>query len=157
RLAVRRRARETQVQDMPHPAVEPEEVRQDLRPVLDEELSRLPDRYRLPVVLCDLEGRTRKEVARQLGLPEGTRSNRLASARRILAKRLTCRGIALSGGVLAAVLSPEIASARVPVALGIATVQVATSSGTGTAVISAKVAALSEGVLKAMLLTKLKL
>src|SRR5262245_34801428 len=68
--AGRRRARERQGADMPEP-----EARRcpadDLHEVLDEELSRLPDHYRAPIVLCDLGGRTRKEAARQLGWPEG--------------------------------------------------------------------------------------
>src|SRR5437588_6351038 len=67
----RRRAREKQVQDMPHPTTPPTDLDPDLRPLLDRELSRLPEKYRVPIVLCDLEGRTRKDVARQLGVPEG--------------------------------------------------------------------------------------
>ena len=68
RAAARRRARERQVHDMPHPTARPQEIGRELRPLLDEELSRLPDKYRSAVVLCDLEGRTRKEAARQLGV-----------------------------------------------------------------------------------------
>ena len=60
----------------------------DIRPILDEELSRPPDHYRAVIVLCDLEGRTRKEVARQFGCPEGTVASRLSRAREMLAKRL---------------------------------------------------------------------
>ncbi len=104
RTAARRRAREVQVTEMPD--TEPQQDRwADLQPLLDEELSRLPDHYRAVIVLCDLEGRTRKEVARQLGCPEGTVASRLARARAMLAKRLTQRGVALSAGALAAVLS----------------------------------------------------
>src|SRR5262249_47707007 len=80
----RRRAREKQVEDMPHPEVAPAEA-QDWRSVLDRELERLAEKYRAPVVLCDLEGRSRREVARQLGLCENTLSSRLARARRLLA------------------------------------------------------------------------
>src|SRR5262249_55843876 len=72
--------------------------RADLRPLLDEELTRLPAKYRAPLVLCDLEGRTRKEAAQQLGLAEGTVASRQARARVMLAKRLTRHGVALSGG-----------------------------------------------------------
>jgi RNA polymerase sigma factor (sigma-70 family) len=152
RLAARRRARERQVEEMPQPAVAPEDPGQDLRLVLDEELSRLPGKYRLPVVLCDLEGRTRKETALQLGVPEGTLSNRLAAARRLLARRLFRRGVTLSASVTAAALSPE-----VPAALAAATVKAAVApGGVATVVVSANVAALTKGVLKAMFLSKLK-
>ena len=72
----------------------------DLRPVLDQELERLPDRLPAPLVLCDLEGLTRPEAARRLGWPDGTVASRLAAGRRKLADRLARRGIALSGGAL---------------------------------------------------------
>jgi hypothetical protein len=127
--------------------------------VLDQELSRLPDKYRQPLVLCELEGKSRKEVARQLRLPEGTLSSRLATARKMLAKRLTRHGLVLSGGALATVLAQNAASACVPPPLVVATVQAAgllAAGETVAGVISAQVAALAEGVLKAMLMTKIK-
>jgi WD40 repeat protein len=124
-------------------------------------LSRLPDKYRVPVVLCDLEGRTRRDVARQLGIPAGTLSGRLTTARRLLAKRLARHGFVLAGGALAAALSQGAASACVPSPLMGSTVKAATLLAAGQAapagLISAKVAALTEGVLKTMLLTKLKI
>src|SRR2546425_1130420 len=85
--ARRRRAKEKQARPMPHPGSETEDAGQELRRLLDEELNRLPDKYRVAVVLCELEGRPRKQVARQLGVPEGTLSSRLATARRLLAGR----------------------------------------------------------------------
>jgi len=160
RLAAKRQAREKQVNDMPHPAVEPDALWQDVRPVLDEELDRLPNKYRLPIVLCDLESRTRKEVARQLGLPEGTLSNRLAAGRQLLAARLTRRGLTLSGAGLAAALSQSSASVGVPAALGAFTVKAALGmalEGATRAGVSVNVAALAQGALHGMFLTKLKI
>ena len=88
----RRRTRERQVIAMPEPAAHPELFNQ-LEPILDQELSRLADKYRAAVVLCDLEGKSRKEAARALGIVEGTLSSRLTKARRLLAKRLARQGI----------------------------------------------------------------
>jgi RNA polymerase sigma factor (sigma-70 family) len=85
RTAARRRAREKQVTEMPEPAVTQEDQWRELQKLLDEELSRLPDKYRGVVVMCDLEGETRSEAARHLGLPEGTVASRLARARIMLA------------------------------------------------------------------------
>ena len=86
--AVKRGWREVQMDVMPEPAVV-EAGDEELLSRLDEELKRLPERCRALIVLCDLEGRTRKEVARQLGCPEGTVASGLARARALLAKRLT--------------------------------------------------------------------
>ena len=158
RARSRRQAKEKQVVETPHPQIEFAEPWDDLRPLLDHELNRLPDKFRWPLILCDLEGRTRTSVARQLKLPGGTLSNRLASARRILAKRLTQRGLTLSAAGLATVLSENALSAQISASLIDCTVKAAmvTAAGQAAGVISAPVAALAEGVLKAMFLTKLK-
>jgi RNA polymerase sigma factor (sigma-70 family) len=149
-VAARRHRRERQVSAMPEPEAPPTEA-EELRPHLDRELSGLPDKYREALVLCDLEGRTRREAASQLGIPPGTLSGRLTTARRLLAKRLARHGFALSGGILA--------SAAVPPSLMAATVKAATAVARGAAVsvVSAAVAALTERVHKTMLLTKPKL
>jgi RNA polymerase sigma factor (sigma-70 family) len=161
RAAAKQRARERQVVDMPDPAVKEQELSGDLQTVLDQELSRLPDKYRVAIVLCDLEGETRKEAARQLGLPEGTLAGRLTRGRAILAKRLARHGLALAGGTLAAVQSRKAASACVPASLLSSTIKAVTLVAVGKTaamgLVSAKVAALTEGVLKAMLLNKRKM
>src|SRR5262249_44498446 len=112
--AAKRKGRERQVTEMPEPAVAEQDLWRGLQPLLDEAVSRLPGRYRVVIVLCDLEGKTRKEAAQQLGRPEGTVAGRLARARTMLARRLAQRGVVLSGGALAAVLSQHAASACVP-------------------------------------------
>jgi RNA polymerase sigma factor (sigma-70 family) len=160
RTGAKRRARERQVAEMPEPETVPQERWHDLRPLLDQELSRLPDKYRLPIVLCDLEGVTRKEAARQLGVPEGTVAGRLARARTMLARRFARHGLVLSGGLLAVLLAQNGASAGVPTSVVSSTIKAATlltaGQGAAASMISAHVAALTEGVLKTMLLTKFK-
>lgn len=157
-VLARRRTKEKQVSAMPEPPAPHSEVNADLRPVLDEELSRLPDKYRVPVVLCDLEGRSRKEVAQVLGIPEGTLSSRLATARRMLGQRLARRGFGVSAAALAAFLAPPASAVLVPAPLIAATVHAATlfAVGSTAAAISTNVVLVTEGVLHAMFLTKLK-
>src|SRR5262249_1559895 len=125
--------------------------------ILDQELNRLPDRYRVPVVLCDLEGGTRREVARRLGVPEGTLSGRLTTARRMLARRLARQGVTLSAGALAAALSQGAVSACVPAPLILSTSKAAVLFAAGrTAGVSTTLTVLAEGVLKAVLVTNIK-
>jgi RNA polymerase sigma factor (sigma-70 family) len=148
----RRRAREKQVTAMPEPAAQPQALWDDVQPRLDQELSRLPDKYRAIIILCDLTGKTRKEAARQLKLPEGTVASRLATARTLLARRLTRSGLAVPSAALAAVLAQQAASARVPAAVACGTVRAAL---TGT--MPPRAVALAGRVLKAMLLRKLRI
>jgi RNA polymerase sigma factor (sigma-70 family) len=157
-VCARRRVREKQVIDMPDAIPKEPSGTHDLHPFLDQELSRLPDKYRIVLLLCDLEGKTRKEAAHQLRVPEGTIAGRLARARTMLAKRLTRRGQILSVGALAATLSQSAASACVPSALVSNTIKAASLSASGqAAAVSSSIAALTQGVLKSMLLAKLKL
>jgi RNA polymerase sigma factor (sigma-70 family) len=159
-MNARRRAREGRAGIKPTAEAPTEDRWDELVPLLDEELSKLPDKYRVPVVLCELEGRSRKEVARLLGLPEGTLSWRLAHARKLLAGRLARYGLAVSGGALAAALSAKTASACVTGALAASTARVAVLVTAGEALtagaVPARVVALAEGVVKTMLLTKLR-
>src|SRR5579862_3839653 len=157
--AVRRRSRERQVANMPEPQVA-EDLWHDLVPILDRELNRMPDKYRVPVVLCDLEGKSHKQAARMLRCPEGTLSARLSRARTLLAGRLARHGVTLSAGSLAATLAQNAASAGPPVAVVSETIKAVTLVAAGQAaaagVLSAKAAILAEGVVTTMLLTKLK-
>jgi RNA polymerase sigma factor (sigma-70 family) len=151
RAAARRRARQRSEDAMPHPTTGPAEDWAELRPLLDAELSRLPDRYRSAVVLCDLEGLTRAEAARQLGVPEGTVSGRLTTARRMLADRLARRGVTLSAAALGALLGQGVAAA-VPTPLVAATVQAgeALAGGTAAGVVAPQVTALADGVARGL-------
>jgi RNA polymerase sigma factor (sigma-70 family) len=153
RTAARRRAREKQVK-LPEPAVTDADPWSDLQLVLDQALSRLPDAHREVIVLSDLEGKTRREVARQLGVPEGTVASRLARARAELAKRLTQRGVTLAGGALAVMLAQQV-SANMPASVIDRTIHAAWLFAAGQAV-SETVAGLTDGVMKAMLSAKLK-
>jgi RNA polymerase sigma factor (sigma-70 family) len=135
-------------------------VWRDLRPVLDEEVDRLPPRYRLPLILCYFEGKTHEQAARELGCPKGTIDVRLMRARERLRDRLARRGLSLSAGTLATALTEQAASATVPAALTNAALQAALTgaAGGGTAgAVAAPVAALTEGVLRSMTLAKLKM
>jgi RNA polymerase sigma factor (sigma-70 family) len=152
---MRRRTRERQVETLPHTAVQPPEA-QDWRPLLDHELNRLPERYRSPLVLCDLHGQPRRRAALQLGLSDGTLSRRLAAGRRLLAERLSRHGVLLSGGALATALAGE-ASAAVPASWISLTARGATLVAAGQAAALATPAVfLMNQVLRSMLMTKLK-
>jgi RNA polymerase sigma factor (sigma-70 family) len=138
-----------------------DQAQMELADLLDQELSRLPAKYRAPVVLCELEGRSLKEAAQQLACPEGTVASRLARGRNLLAKRLAGQGLALSGAALAPALAREAMAATVPSALFASTARSASAFVAGPAlaagVVSSKVFTLAEGVLRTMFLSKLKL
>src|SRR5260221_9935416 len=63
--------------------------------VIDDELDKLPEQQRQVILMCDIDGKSRSQAARELGWPEGTVAKRLAKARQELAKRLTRRGVTL--------------------------------------------------------------
>jgi RNA polymerase sigma factor (sigma-70 family) len=156
----KRLARERQVVVLPEREAPPQEFCQGLRLLLDQELTRLPEKYRLPILLCDLEGKPIKEAAHSLGWPQGTLAGRLARGRTLLAKRLARRGIVLSVGALVAGLSENAAPASVSTCLVSSTVKAATLCAAGQAIVAglipAKVAALTEGIVVTMVLNKVK-
>jgi RNA polymerase sigma factor (sigma-70 family) len=160
-IRARRRLREGQVSEMPELEAASHDLRDEFTEQLDRELSRLPEKYSNPIVLCDLEGRTHQEAARQLGWPIGTVSSRLSRARSMLAKRLARRGLSLSAGSLAVLLAQESASAGMPMRLIGPTVKAASLFAAGgavtTGVVPAKVASLTGEVLKVMFLSKIKI
>lgn len=141
-MAAKRRLREAKAERPPAPADD-----SDLLRALDEELARLPEKYRGPVVLCELEGQSRRDAAASLGVPEGTMSSRLATAHRMLQKRLQARGFAVAG--LAALLADRTATASP--GLAAAAVQAALTGPTG------GVLELVAEVSKMLFLSKLKL
>ena len=123
--------------------------------MLDQELARLPDKYRVVLIACDIQGKTRQQAAHQLGLPEGTVASRLARGRALLAKRLTRHQVALSAVTLGLMLSQHAQAASVPSSLAASTVAAAARLAAGKAV-SSSVAALADNVVKAMFVSKLK-
>jgi RNA polymerase sigma factor (sigma-70 family) len=158
---LKRRKLERRLADMASPPDADNLVWRDLRPVLDEEVSRLPEKYRVPFVLCYLEGNTNEQAARMLGCPPGTVYSRLAWARERLRRQLGRRGLAFSVAALAVCLSRNAVSAAVPAPVGVFTSKAALAFAAGQAVAagttSAQAAALAEGVLRTMFQTKLKI
>jgi RNA polymerase sigma factor (sigma-70 family) len=137
------------VEDVPAPPAGGAEPWRDVWPVLDEELQRLPDKYRTPLVLSYLQGLTNREIAEQLGCPPGTVFTRLARGRDLLRRRLTRRGVTLSAGLLAAALAPLAATPALRAELVQAAVKAAAGSGSAAA-LSPNVVALTEGVSQMM-------
>jgi RNA polymerase sigma factor (sigma-70 family) len=125
--------------------------------VLCEEVERLPDKYRAPLVLCYFHGKTNEEAARRLGCPKGTVLSRLARARDKLRRRLVKRGVILSAAGLTTVLTNQVVTAAPPAALLAATLKAASLVATGNAPAAGlAVTALTEGVLQAMFRKKLR-
>jgi RNA polymerase sigma factor (sigma-70 family) len=147
----RRAANERTVAQLPERAAsETVSLSVELLAILDEELSRLPERYRVPIVLCDLEGLTRREVAVQLGCPEGTVAGRLARARELLATRVAARGVVPSAGVLAILLTQRCLNAVTPDRVD-SVVRMASGGA-----VPARVSSVVERVVSAMFVKKVK-
>jgi RNA polymerase sigma factor (sigma-70 family) len=149
--AARQRALEKQTTAMPQADPVAEAAWRELRPILDEELHRLPTKYRSSLVLCYLEGRSNREAARELGWPEGSMSRRLARARELLRDRLSRRGVIVSVAVLSIIL-PAKTTAAVPAALIAPTLQnalrFAAGQATAAGAVSGAAGALAESVLQ---------
>jgi hypothetical protein len=128
--------------------------------VLDEEVQRLPRRYRIPFILCYLEGKTHVEAARMLACPPGTIASRLAWARERLRARLTARGLTLPAALACLIVTTEAeaASLLVLIAAALRTARILTTGAlTGTGTIPAHVTAWSKGVVRAMLISKVQM
>jgi RNA polymerase sigma factor (sigma-70 family) len=158
RSAARRRAHEGRAAMMSRTDFEAEPVADDLRPALDEELNRLPEKYRAALVACYLEGRTHAQAAEQLGWPLGSLAKRLARGLELLRLRLVRRGLALSAAGLAAILAGQ--ASAVPPALASATLRAAALAAAGKALagaVSVRVLTVVEGTMRELLLSRLKL
>jgi RNA polymerase sigma factor (sigma-70 family) len=115
---------ERQAGEMPSKSDVADMTYDELQAVLDEEISQLPEKYSLPLVLCYLEGKTNAQAAAQLGWPEGSMSRRLSRARELLRSRLAKRGLAMSVALIAAVFARQ--ASAVPTELLSATTRAAT-------------------------------
>jgi RNA polymerase sigma factor (sigma-70 family) len=155
----KRRTRERPAGEMTEPEAVLDERPDERLLRLDWEVARLPEKYRIPIILCELEGKTHRQAAEQLGWPVGTVSGRLSRARALLANRLSRPDTPFTVGALGVLLAHDVARAGVPPELVRCTAQAAslTTAGVAAGVVSAEVAALTGEVLKTMLLNKLKL
>jgi len=159
KMTARRRLREKKKSEMPRPEADVDRW-EELRPILDQELSRLPEKYRAVLIACDVEGRTRKEVAAAFDLPEGTIASRLSRAREMLAKRLRRRKMIITAAMVAMLLADRASAACVATPLVDSTLDAAVLLGAGkpiTGVVRASVPALMNAVVRTMLWAKLTL
>jgi RNA polymerase sigma factor (sigma-70 family) len=149
----RQLVRETELSDIPAAESTPAWMWQELRLLLDEEVNRLPAKYRAPFVLCHVEGKTNEQAAEQIGCPLGTVLSRLAWSRERLRGRLLRRGVIFPAGLVAAALAEQAAAVEMPALLVTSTVQAATSFASAQAA-AAKGAALAKGYLRTQSLWK---
>jgi RNA polymerase sigma factor (sigma-70 family) len=159
RDAASKRFRERPLVEQPATDTGREQEMNEVGAVLDEEVQRLPAKYRVPVILCYLQGLTFNQAALQLGWPAGTVSGRLARARSLLRNRLTRRGLAISlVGIDALLAGSDGSAATVPTQLLALTLAGASLARTGKLAaagpLSANVVSLVEGVMRTMLMTK---
>lgn len=164
RRAARRRERERQVVEMAEMSMteaEQEKAWRDTEGVLDEELSRMPEKLRAPLLLCYFENKTNEEAARELGWSDGELRGRLAKGREVLRGRLSRKGIVLGAAALFALISQKASAASVPPVCVASTVKAAAALAAGKAlasgVLSAGAAALAAEAMKALLWAKIKI
>jgi RNA polymerase sigma factor (sigma-70 family) len=159
RVALKARARaaahqrrQREIADMPRTEPLDERTWQELRPVLDEELGRLPEKYRAPLVLCYFEGKSYDEAARELRWPKSSLASRLKQGGQLLRQRLVRRGIALSAGALTTALAEKSRGAAVAALLTVNTAKAAAGVAAGRAVaenvLSAEALALAEEAMR---------
>ncbi len=148
----RRKERERAVAEA-QPASAPPRTWDDLGPVLDEELQALPDKYRAPLLLCGLQGKTRDEAARELGWAPGAVKIRLERGRELLRSRLARRGIALS----VAFLVTSVATAAVPVRTVAGVVEQSLRFAAGQPVNAPAALEQATGLLRELAVTKVRL
>jgi len=168
RIALASRARIARRQELEQPLTEPTPDKgldpsaiaawRDIRQILDREVNGLGERYRLPFILCYLEGKTNSEAAKELGCPVGTIESRLLRARQRLRARLTRQGLALSVGMRGLALARAASGARLPAALVGSTARMAAffAGGVAAEAIPPEVFSMAEGVLRTMWLFKIK-
>ncbi|QJW96157.1 sigma-70 family RNA polymerase sigma factor [Frigoriglobus tundricola] len=145
RTDLRMTARERPTAELPEPAA-PTGPDTDLRTVLDDELRKLPSKYRDLLVACDLEERPRAPVAASLGIPEGTLSSRLTTARKLLARRLSKRGVAPAFTAGIALNGPSGIASEVPRAVWASAARFGSAAGT----VPCRVSSLTKGVVRTM-------
>jgi RNA polymerase sigma factor (sigma-70 family) len=158
--AARRAEYERQVQFMPKAETVSETVQRELRSILDEEMRRLPEKYRAPLILCYLEGKTNEEAARELGWPVGSMSWRLARGREMLRQRLARRDLVFAPMLFPPMLAQNTGStvmsaglAKTTVSAGMVFASGKSAAATG---VSNAAATLTEEILHGMWLAKIK-
>lgn len=155
---LRRRRGERQAVAMSETQCTSETAAHDWQHLMHEEVQRLPEKYRVPIVLCYFKGKTHDEAARELAWPVGTVKGRLSRARSLLRDRLTRRGVVVGAGAIAAALTRGAAAGPLPPALLVQTAKAAVcfvGKVSHRAVISAHVLALANGALQEMSTSKI--
>ena len=160
--AEQRKAREQEIAMQANLSTDPLEHTEEwaaLKPLLDQELDALPEKYRVPLILHHMEGRTQEDIANLLGCTFGTVSGRLSRARELLRARLSRRGVVMSVSLLFVLVSKN-TPAAMPVMLAASTAKAAALIAAGHAatpgLLSAQSAALTEGAMKMLYFAKLK-